>query len=366
MTTAPTPSPATDAPAGLTFVDPDQSAQAFRVVLWAAPGEGKTVAAASAPGPILAVSADRPRAWQYARRKYPDKTIHEARFESYQTLRDVYTYLKAGSDVRTVVLDPWQTIYNKIVDQTPLRGGEVDYQGVNKTVLGFLHSLRQFDVNVIIVAHERLSEGKRGDGRLYPQLGGPSLINEILKEADVVAHVEREPGTEEHPDRWVAQLQPRDNLVCKDSLGLGERREIDLTAWFREAHEAERGPATDLPPWDPEFEPETENAPAAAEPARDAALSAEFLLDEIKGQKILAGELRDLLASVNAPAPTGLKSRDETIAYLDGLPDGTRMALANALVLRARDRGLSTAKAHGLTVVDGGAPAAPDPVPAGA
>jgi hypothetical protein len=42
------------------------------------------------------------------------------------------------------------------------------------------------------------------------------------------------------------------------------------------------------------------------------------------------------------------------------------MALANALVLRARDRGLSTAKAHGLTVVDGGAPAAPDPVPAGA
>jgi hypothetical protein len=126
---------------------------------------------------------------------------------------------------------------------------------------------------------------------------------------------------------------------------------------------------------DPRTGPVT--ADEAARPARPAVgppdsrreerpNSGEFLLTEIKGQKILAAELKDLLASVNAPAPTGLKSRAETIAYLDGLPDGTRMALANALVLRARDRGLSTAKAHGLTVVDGGAPVAPDPVPAGA
>ena len=52
----------------LLFVDPAETDRCFRVVLWAAPGEGKSVGAASAPPPLLVISADRPGAYRYARR----------------------------------------------------------------------------------------------------------------------------------------------------------------------------------------------------------------------------------------------------------------------------------------------------------
>jgi hypothetical protein len=48
----------TDIPQGLAFVDPDETDDTYRCCLWAAPGQGKSVAAASAPGPILAEEAE--------------------------------------------------------------------------------------------------------------------------------------------------------------------------------------------------------------------------------------------------------------------------------------------------------------------
>lgn len=236
-------------PTGLTFVNPDETDPTYRVCLWAAPGAGKSVAAATAPGPILVVTADRPSAYRFARKKNPGKDIREVRYTGAETLEEVYRYLRAEDcDVKTVVIDPFSHVYDALVDAAPAgRDGTPDYQGVNKKLLKFLKSLRTFDVNVVLVAHEKLNDGKSGDGKMYPALGGPSLINKVLAEMDVVAHIGRVVQEGKEPV-WVGQIQPVQNLVTKDSTdALGDRRVADLSRWFEVANEALAPDDSDLP-----------------------------------------------------------------------------------------------------------------------
>jgi hypothetical protein len=239
-----------DVPDTLHFVDPDETDDTYRVVLWAAPGSGKSVVAASAPGPILVLSADRPSAYKYARKHHAPKVINEVRYQGPETLEAVYRYLKEHDEVRSFVLDPFTNVYDALADVAPAgREGGPDYQWVNKKLLGFVKSLRVFDINVVLVAHEKLNDGKKGDGKLYPALGGPALINKVLAEVDICAHVEMkrdEDGTVTN----VGQLQPTDALVCKESASggaLGARRVADLTRWFELASEALAPDTSDLP-----------------------------------------------------------------------------------------------------------------------
>lgn len=261
----------TDVPS-LVFVDPAETDDTYRVVLWAAAGQGKSVAAASAPGPILVLSADRPSAYRFARKHHTGKEIHEVRYQDASTLEAVFRFIRDGdAAIKTLVIDPIGHIYDHLVDGAPLRGdGDIDYQSVNKKVLGFVKSFRALDINVILVAHEKLNDGKKGDGKLYPALGGPALINKLLAEMDIVAHIERHVSTgddQEEVIRWVGQLQPRGNLVCKESTGaLGDRRIADVSRWFEVATEALKPDTSDLP-WD---EDDEASAADVAEEALDA------------------------------------------------------------------------------------------------
>lgn len=267
---------------GLTFVDPNESDDTYRVVLWAAPGEGKSVAAASAPGPILVVSADRPGAYRFARKHHADKTILETRYKGSQTLAEAYKFIREsvlGDDpIKTIVIDPIGNIIDALRDELPRVDGEPDYQGVNKKILGFIQGLRHFNVNVVLVAHEKLNDHKKfGDGKLYPAIGGGTLINKVLAEMDIAAHIERHVT---HPEdgsdpvtRWIGQLQPVGNMVCKEATGaLGDRRIADLTRWFEVATDALAPPApdnSDLP-----FDPDAEIPKDKAQPADAAELAA--------------------------------------------------------------------------------------------
>ena len=243
---------ASDIPTGLTFVDPLETDTTYRVCLWAAPGAGKSVAAASAPDPLLVLSADRPSAYRFARKHHTGKDIREVRYIGPGSLDAVYTYLKDNPDeIKTLVVDPVSNIYDNLVDLVAHRpDGEPNYQAVNKKLLGFVTSLRAFDVNVVLVAHEKLNDGKKGDGKMYPSLGGPALINKLLAEMDIVAHVERVVSTQDGGEelvRWIGQLQPTGHLVCKESTGvLGDRRIADLSRWFEVAT---AGLAPDDLPW---------------------------------------------------------------------------------------------------------------------
>jgi hypothetical protein len=269
-----TPTAASDIPSDvLTFVDPDETDDTYRVVLWAAPGSGKSVVAASAPGPLLVLSADRPSAYKYARKHHAPKVINEVRYQGPDTLEAVYRYLKANPDIRTFVLDPFTNVYDALADVAPAgREGGPDYQWVNKKLLGFIKSLRVFDVNVVLVAHEKLNDGKRGDGKLYPALGGPALINKVLAEVDICAHIEMR-RTDDGTVTNVAQLQPTDALVCKESASggvLGARRVADLTRWF-EVASAALAPVVDDLPWESPADggAEADEASAAAESQLD-------------------------------------------------------------------------------------------------
>jgi hypothetical protein len=57
-----------DVSTSLTFVDPPAAPETFNVLLYGPPKSGKSTAAATAPGPILWVSAEGPGALAYARK----------------------------------------------------------------------------------------------------------------------------------------------------------------------------------------------------------------------------------------------------------------------------------------------------------
>lgn len=127
----------------------------------------------------------------------------------------------------------------------------MDYTWVNDKIMGFITSLRRFDVHLVIVAHEKLNDGKKGDGKLYPRIGGATLISKAMAEMDVVAHIERTRPDDGVPV-WFAQVQPTDYLVGKDGTNaLGERRVADLSRWVELMREYTRQPQaaseSDLP-----------------------------------------------------------------------------------------------------------------------
>jgi hypothetical protein len=266
-----------DLPGLLTFVDPTEHDSRYRICLWAEAGAGKTVAACSAPAPILAVSADRPGAYRYARRHHAGKDIREVRFENQRTLDDVYRYLRDTPEIRTVVLDPVGSIYDECVYE--LGGADPKgphYQKVNKRLIGFLKSLRDLDLNVVLVAHER-EDGDENTGiKLLPALGGPKFIQEVLKEMDIVAWCYRKPAEGEEPDMFMGQLVNARGRTCKDSTNvLGRTRELDLTEWIDTANAGLAPDESDLP-WGPQG---PDNSDADPHPLTDEELAAQEALD---------------------------------------------------------------------------------------
>jgi len=300
------PAAQTDVPTTeLVFVDPQEVVPTWRVGLWAEPGQGKSVAAATAPDPILVVSADRPTAYMYVRKHHrrhwedpatgalvppgtegavqvPAKEILETRFVDWNTMMNVGRYVKehAGKPdaIRTLVIDPLSNIYDWLVERAPKvtrkeEGQQPDYQWVNGQILSFIKALRPYDVNVVLIAH--VKEPKKGSTMIGPNFGGPALSEKITRELDVLAHVElrrmkpADPDDETEEPRFmcVGQVQTLDtNYVCKDGTSaLGAYRVLNLERWF-ELAAAKLGPDDDGDlPWSDE----ADAALAAARAAQD-------------------------------------------------------------------------------------------------
>lgn len=224
----------------LVFVNPDETDKRWRIGLFGAPGVGKTVAACSAPGPIVAVSADRPGAYRYSRRAFPDKVINEARFTGSGTLRDVYAHVRDNqADIGTVILDPFGMIYDEVVSENTT-GSKPNWQKVNDVILGAVRNFRDLDVNLILVAHERREqdEANETEPKIYPQFGGPALVQKVMAELDIVARVFSKTD-EDGSTRWYGQFATARGYQCKDSSGaLGRMRETDVSEWIEAANAA--------------------------------------------------------------------------------------------------------------------------------
>jgi hypothetical protein len=184
----------------LTFVEPATDQQALNVLLYGPPGTGKSVGACSAPGPVLVLNAEGPGALMYARKVYGDH-VREVRFEGEQTLRDVFMHLREGAEERTVVIDTLGEVYRVLLEEMAGEGGRAslqNYGDVNTKLDRFVRSLRDLDVNVVLVAHEQVDD-QEGELTRRPATGGKKLPEQVMAQMDVVAYTGVVPESDDSP-----------------------------------------------------------------------------------------------------------------------------------------------------------------------
>lgn len=238
----------TDVPAPLTFVESTDTPTSLNMLIYGQPGSGKTVAACSAPGPVLVVNAEGPSALAYARHLYGDK-IREVRFEGSATLRAVCEYLKRGSDgEQTVVIDSVGEVYATLLKEIGGSQPQIQHYGkVNGQLIDLIRFLRNLDVHVVLVAHEQIDDSEEGGAVRRPATGTKKNPEEVMKHMDVVAYC----GVvleDDKPPRYVGQLVPARGRRCKDRSGaLGTNRDLDLTEWVEAFYTALAPPAVELP-----------------------------------------------------------------------------------------------------------------------
>jgi hypothetical protein len=242
----------------LTFVDAPTAPDTFNVLLYGPPKAGKTTAAATAPGDLLWLNLEGPGALGYARKIAAGRgsQIHEIRPDRNDKLRDtlagIVKHVTSNSEphVRTVVVDTLGKVREHLARNIGGDHPQIQHWGdVDKIIMGFVTTLRDRDINLVLLAHESINDSDDGDRIVEPLIGGKTTVK-VCGEVDVIAYcgrVEDDDGV-----RYMGQLVERKGRRAGDrSGGLGKSRELDLTEWlsvFREALRATApAPADDTP-----------------------------------------------------------------------------------------------------------------------
>jgi hypothetical protein len=236
-----------DVPTPLVFVEPKDIAP-VNVCLYGPPGSGKTVAACSAPGPLLVLNAEGSSGLRFARRHVGADKIHEVEFKGQATLDSVRHHLQSNLGEQTLVVDSVGEVYAGLLREL---GGLVpslqQYGRVNAILTDFVRSLRDFPIHVVLVCHEQIEDSDEGGATRRPQTGGAKLPEVIMGMMDVVAYCSvLEGDQDDDPVRYVGQVVQARGRRAKDRSGaLGAWRDLDLTEWFAAIDTAYR--PTDLP-----------------------------------------------------------------------------------------------------------------------
>lgn len=238
----------------LDFED-SQPREHLGILLYGPEGIGKTVAAASAPGPILYCNADGPGALRYARRHHPDTELREFRVSGRKSIEDAYLYVLDGGDgIRTVVWDSLGRFYDVVLQDLakddkhptlPERGDANTF--IERHVLALL----ELPVHLVLVAHDNPVKvaGNDEEGsashELFPFTGtnNATLAKKLMRPLDVVGYCGRIDPTEDgEQPRYVAQLFSGGGRRAKDRTGVlangWEGVDLDLAAWAAKNAEA--------------------------------------------------------------------------------------------------------------------------------
>lgn len=218
---------------GLTFVEPGAAPDTRNVLLYGPPGSGKSTGAATAPGPILWVNAEGPNALRFARELFPDKVINEVAFTGQKVLEDAYSYLLSGQ-ASTVVLDTIGEMYRVLLEELSGGGNPTlqNYGDVNTKLERFVRTLRDLDVNVVILAHEEVADIE-GIPTRRPVTGGKKLPEQLMAQMDEVGYTAVVPAKDDQPAMYMAQLVEANGRRAKNRGGkLGAARTVNLTEWI--------------------------------------------------------------------------------------------------------------------------------------
>jgi AAA domain len=247
---------ATDVPA-LTFVQAPDGPTTFNVLLYGAAKSGKSTAAATAPGPIMWVSAEGAGALGYARKMARSRgtTIHEVSVkrgvDTRALLRMVIEHVRSGASpvVRTVVVDTLAKVRAALIREIVVAGAKNSIQqfGEVATILKeFVEIMRDEPVNLVLIAHQDVADAD-GDRIVRPLIGG-ALTEFIPGEVDVIAYTHAYKDEESGERQYVGQLvEGRGRIAGDRSGGLGTVRPLDLTEWLNTYRAALAPDDSDLP-----------------------------------------------------------------------------------------------------------------------
>jgi hypothetical protein len=237
---------------GLSIVQPAQVPDTFNVLLYGPPKAGKSTAAATAPGPTLWLNLEGPGALGYARKVAAERghEIHEVRPDRQDRLRDtlaaIAQHVSSGDHpvVKTVVIDTIGKVRDHLARNIGGDQPKIQHWGeVAKIIEGFVQTMRDRPVNLVLLAHEAIKDSDDGDRIVEPMIGGATTAK-VCGEVDVIAYCGR--VDDEQGVRYVGVLAERKGRRAGDrSGGLGTSRELDLTEWLGTYREALRPVAAD-------------------------------------------------------------------------------------------------------------------------
>ncbi len=219
---------------GLELVTPHPDPN-VNILLYSPPKAGKTVAAASAPKPLLYLNADRPNATRFAHGQHE---FDEVRVTGLETLVAVAEAAETG-DYATIVLDTVAETYRILLEQLSGRAlspAIQNYGDAGTHLERFCRHLCEVPVNFVMVAHsiEVTNEETGGVDHLpfvTSKSGSPVFAAKLLAMVDVIGYT----GIvhqEDEPPRYVATLTNAKGRRGGDRFGvLGTSRDLNLTEW---------------------------------------------------------------------------------------------------------------------------------------